>query len=251
MDVRAVDLAELKQAINDANDRPSGTHTIISLPAHFYLPEEEILPAINSKISIIGGVFHGVDGGPEQLFLVEPGAILDFNATRFVDFTLGFEIPGLFENHGELTFKSVRFTSITGEPMCLSRGPCFAINIPVVFNATSGNLIVDNSVFIDSGIKNLGQDNLVGGLIHNEGSAPLVDTQVYLPNSRSEAPLLNFGYMKLQNSSFVARTELGVPLLPLFKVSDEAESESVNSVFGGFAGGWCQKVKKGLEKWTM
>lgn len=242
VEVTVFDLASLKQAIIDANGRSPDTHTLIGIPAHLYIPDYESLPPIDAAITITGGTFHGVDGGPAQLFFVESTARLQFNSSQFIDFSLTFDGPGLIENHGELTLIGVTLSSISGDPFCTGK-ICVENKTPIVFNSSSGDLKFKGVRIVDSGTLAVNQSPQPrNGVLRNDGRAELLRTQIYLSHNRWEAPLSNSGYMKLHNSSFFIRNQFDIPSVPLLRATDSAETESVNSVFDGFTGDWCQLV---------
>jgi hypothetical protein len=239
--VHAPDFASLKQAIIDANDRPTDTLTTIFVFGEVGVAAdaEPALPPIRARINIVGGSFREIDGGPDRLFKVDSTGILGIRDSDFVDWSSAINGPVLFENHGTLVLRRVDFASIIGLPFCGGK-VCAPNSTAIILNGVTGHLTLDDVRFVDSGTaREFGPPTATNGILFNEGTAALHRTQVYLAHNRWEEPFTNTGFMRLRNSSFLVRNQLDLPRLPLLAAADSAAMESVNSVFDGFIGDWC------------
>jgi hypothetical protein len=242
--VHAPDFASLKQAIVDANDRPTDILTTIFVFGEVGVAAdaEFALPPIRARINIVGGSFREVDGGPDRLFKVDSTGILGIRDSDFADWSGAVSGPALFENHGTLVLRRVDFTSIVGLPFCGGK-VCAPNSTALIHNAMTGHLTLDDVRFVDSGTaREFGPPTAANGILFNEGTAALHRTQVYLAHNRWEEPITNVGFMRLRNSSFLVRNQLDLPNLPLLAPADSGATESVNSVFDGLTGHWCQSA---------
>ncbi len=238
------DFASLKQAINDANQRSADTLTSIRIMGRIVWPPFGDDPAfiVQKNVSITGGTF-GEDGGGTGLFLVESSGKLSVDGSEFVDITHGGIGPIIFANEGELTLINVVFTSVAGfgghcRPIC---GPTQSA---IIENGATGKLKLVGVRFADSGSRmGAGSPDLTNGILANEGTAEVIRTQVYLGDNQWEEPLVNSGFLRLQNSSFMVRNDPNIPSLSLLVSLPGARTESVNSVFEGFTGTWCAQVE--------
>ena len=240
--VQVDDLAGLKQAITEANERPLDILTLIRFSHGIAFPEEESLPPIKARINFEGSWFYGHGGGPDRLFVVESTGIFGVRDTVFTDWTGATNGPVLFENHGTLLLRRVLFDSVLGYPNC-SRTGCTSNNTAVIQNAPSGDLTLDDVLVIDSKITNpifTGPENR---FLANEGIAKLVRTQFYLRHERAREPIFNAGIIRMRNVSFMVRNPIDVPTLSLLAATEDASAQVVNSVFDGFTGDWCGLVK--------
>ena len=207
--VNAPDFASLKEAIVEANDRPTDILTRIFILGEVGVPvdAEPALPPIRARINIVGGSFREVDGGPDRLFKVDPTGILGIRDSDFVDWSGAINGPALFENHGTLVLRRVGFNSVVGLPFCGGK-VCSPNKTAIIHNAGTGRLTLDDVKFIDSGTsREFGPPTATNGILRNEGTAVLDRTQIYLAHNRWEEPLTNTGFMRLRNSSFLVRNQ--------------------------------------------
>ena len=251
------DVAALKQAILDANTRPSDQETVIQTFGEFAFPFGVVLPHIEGAITIDGApgaVFRGSSSRPiysgegeelrvEQLFYVEASGSLRLLNIELTDFILAHDGEGLIENKGELYLEQVQLSLIYGSNACAGRFVCYSAK-PVIINHSSGYLDFDKVSIINSGARIVNFNVGDGGLLRNEGSAVMKNVQMYLSGAIAswDTPLRNFGDLKVQNSSFMYFDQNGSQWLELLTTSDGANTEFVNSVFAGFSGFWCQKA---------
>jgi hypothetical protein len=247
VEVTVRDFAGLKQAINLANQQSGNTLTRIYVVGQIYwtAPTQTPDPApIRGAVKISGGIFSDADdGGGSNLFIVESSGKLTVTDSKFVDISHANFGPVIFSNQGELALENVTFTSVRGSGICLRFG-CTPSQTPTIYNGVNGKLTLNGVRFEDSGSRanpNWGTKDR-NGILANDGTAELVRTQVFLSHNRWEQPLWNSGFLRLQNSSFLVRNDPDIPSLDLLEVADGAQTESVNSVFEGFTGAWCDQV---------
>lgn len=246
VEVTVKNFAGLERAIADANQRPADALTSITIVGRIDWPAAEPAFTVRRSVSISGGIFGEVGGDAYNLFIVESSGKLSVNSAEFVDISHAGFGPTIFWNDGQLVLENVRFESVAGAGNC-HFGIC---NTPsgtaIIHNGANGKLTLNGVQFVDSG-SNLPRDGgstpeVQNGILANEGTAEVIRTQVYLSYNRWEELFFNSGTLSLQNSSFMVRNDPNVASLDLLVATDGAQTESVNSVFEGFTGKWCDLV---------
>jgi hypothetical protein len=242
VDVYVGDLAGLRLAINEANDRSTDIVTRIYVNGEISLSAADTLPPIKARTNVIGAAFRTLEGGPDRLFYVEPTGILSVGASNFVNWSQATEGPILFENHGTLLLINVLFDSVFGYAACSQAG-CTPNETAVIQNATSGDLTLDQVLVVDENFDGPGNSGPDNRFLANEGLARFVRSQFYLSPRREKEPIFNGGSIRMRNVSFMVRNPIDVPTLALLTATEDATARVTNSVFDGFTGGWCKLVR--------
>jgi hypothetical protein len=237
--VLVYDMEELAQAIRDANGRAASDHTTIGIGGGEWVtvPSDTELPAITSHVTL-SGVLHGEDDtGPKRLLKIGKTGVVELRV-RIIDFVINSdEVSGFIENEGQLQV-SGDFKLVRAYGWCSKFG-CFSVDTPVVFNAGSGKLHVEKTVFDEEGFSQFTSSPRTV-FLENLGSATLREVQIYLPNRNWQTPITNRGYLLLQNVSMVNQPgQREEQRHPAVATAETASTESVNSVYSGFSGDWC------------
>ena len=234
------DMEELAQAILDANARPESDHTIVAIGGGEWIkvPSDTELPIITSHVSLSGTIYGEDDNGPKQLFKIGPSGKVKLSG-RIIDFVVRSAdgMKGFIENEGELLvdaeFKFVRSIYSCGGRL----GTCFGGDTPVIFNSEYGRLNLEGAVFEEEDYSQTFAKTI---FIENRGSATLKEVQVYLPNYNWPTPIINSGYLSLHNVSMVNQPgQREDERHSAVETTEGGVTESVNSVYGGFSGDWC------------
>ena len=119
VEVTVNNFEELKEAINEANERPLDTATIFYFNTPILVPNDDSLPPIRARMNFeVGGFAAAEDGGPERLIKIESTGILGIRDMKFSGWEQHMNGPVLFENHGYLTLRRIHFDTVVGFTYC-------------------------------------------------------------------------------------------------------------------------------------
>ncbi len=245
------DVAGLIQAIAEGNQEPFDRVTTIQVAGDFRFTESHSLPPIAATIAIRGparfigaGAAAGADPaqppdgqGPEQLFSIEPGATLRLNNLELRDFSLKQAGRGLIVNDGILDLRQIHIASIWTDSSCFNFGCTPAI--PIIRNEVSGELRLDQVSVLDSGFA-ARLERQAGGVLENQGSVVMTDTQIFLSGDSWSTPIVNSGSLDIQSSSFMFQASDTHFIPELLVASAESSTRIGSSVLSGFLGGICE-----------
>ena len=244
VEVTVNDFEELKEAINEANERPHDTATIFYFNTPILVPNDDSLPPIRARMNFeVGGFAAAEDGGPDRLIKIESTGILGIRDMKFSGWEQHMNGPVLFENHGYLTLRRIHFDTVVGFTYC-GKFSCNYNRSAAIENKPGGYVLLEGvRVFDDNvgstiGIVNDPQTRI----LRNEGRAELVRTEFYLSHRRGSSPIFNSGSLLIENSSFMVANEVGVPWGLLVASEEGATAQIVNSVIDGFTGDTCDVI---------
>ncbi len=239
------DMEALKQAMSDAFDGDPDVETVIVTSGTFDFSNNTGLPDTQTSVVIIGRsdpiIFRGGEHSPASLLLVRPEGHLRLQNIELVEFSLEHSGGALIDNRGELELLRVQINSLSAVPQCMGFAPICTPVITIIRNAPPGRIFMDQVSVINSGI-NGGHAENSGGILKNEGNAEIQNTQIYLADSFTNAPLDNTGFMSLKNVSLFTRnydrkfTGLAIATAP------DASTLVVNSIVSGFSGRTCERA---------
>ena len=242
------DTQSLIAAVVEANRAAPDEMTIIRASGLFEFEEEDFFPPVTGHILLTGqpGITTTFDAGstssdtsmhlngPDNLFTVNSGGILQLRQLDFANFRLAghytHEQLALFENAGRLELKSIQFRHMIG-----------TVQFPGVtqWHANAlidnfGDLTLDGVAFVDVGlhISSIGK----GSILTNESRARLNNVLVLFELDYLQSVISNSGEMTVLNSTFVGRADrFSFPIETLF----DGQTEVGNSVIKGHNGAWC------------
>jgi len=222
------------EAIEQSNEDGGG---LIRIHEDIYFPPGATIPPITGLVTIEGqSVFRDEDPSEtlDRLFLIEPNGELEIDGIQFEGFGLGRPSPSqpLIENFGRLDIRNAVFRDING----------VSTNIPR-FGGPKGrelminhaDLLIRGSVFDDVAFFN--QD---GGLLINLGSAVLSRVHFYQGEYLDQAPFRNTGDLTLVNVTMIGGGSESGRNVPIW--NNLGDFKIANSIFEGFADGWCENV---------
>jgi len=237
------DFDELKEAINEANERPLDTATIFYFGSPILVPNDESLPPIRARMNFEVGEFIVENGGPERLIQVESTGIFGIRDMTFTGWSQHKTGPVLFENQGHLVLRRIYLDTVVGYRTC-TKFSCYDNDTAVIQNMPGAYVLLD-------GVRVFDQDvgYSVGAptgpwnrILSNEGRAELIRTQFYLSHKREKEAIFNSGILRFENASFMVANPIAIPEKSLIASADGANAQSVNSVFDGFKGNLCEVV---------
>ena len=255
--IPAGDIAALRQIMQEASQRDPNFRTRIDTSGTFeFTGATAGLPEINSHVFIKGHhdpiTFVGAGEDFANLFMVQAGGWLQLQNVEIKDFSLGLDQyvnefrddQSLIINHGILELEEVQIDSLSA--WSIVTRPTYGgthLYAPIITNSVSGQLQLNQVSILDSGT---GRD---GGLIFNDGSAEIQNTQVYFSKDEPSRTVvngsfMNNGYMSMKNISMFRQTKSnGRPVV----ASPGAETYMSNSIVSGFGPMSCDVVSLGYN----
>jgi len=236
------DLAALKQALSDALDGDPDVETVIISSGVFDFSNDVGYLAIRTPVVIRGQsdpiIFRGGEDGPARLLLVRPEGHLQLRNIELAGFSLTHSGEGLIVNRGKLELSQVQIKSLVARPQCGGFFQACLPITPIIKNSEFAQLSLDQVSLIDSGITGQ-RTRHDGGVILNDGTAKIQNTQFYFSEFNWAAPLQNNGDMFLENiSMFISNYDKSFSNRPLGTASG-ANTVMKNSIVSGFSGAWC------------
>lgn len=235
------DLSELRQAMEDAYDGDPNLVTIIETWGNFvFTGEESGLPPVRTHLVIRGDIdgirFEGAGENFANLVTVQNGGWLRLQNVELKDFSLDVEREdghtyadrSLVINHGILEFAQVQLASMQAHSIWFP--PVIVDYAPIIKNSATGQLQLDRVSLVNLGT------GLNGGVIFNDGSVDMLDTQVYFHQILPGAPFMNNGSMTMMNISMFHPGSVGPYAV---KTGVDADTSMRNSIVAGFNGEFC------------
>jgi hypothetical protein len=237
------DFDELKEAINEANERPLDTATIFYFQSPILVPNDDSLPPIRARVNFEVGEFIVEEGGPARFIQIESTGILGIRDMSFSGWEQHKTGPVLFENHGNLTLRRVNFDTVIGYSACVRYG-CNENDTAVIENMPEAYALLESIRVYDQDVKLVGalNDGPQNRFLYNQGRVDLVRTEFYLSHERVKAPIFNSGRIEIENSSFMVADSIAGADRGLIASAEGATTQAVNSVFDGYSGGLCDAV---------
>lgn len=232
-------VSALITALEQAAARPATEPTVIIINGTYVLQSGQNLPAIESDVTIRGGVSGSIlsagVGGIGTLFLVERNATLRLAKLEIS----GFELDGaLIDNSGLLDLERVQFSHNQGVYFCLRFG-CRGGG-PIVWNREDGSLRLERVSIVDSGTPSGSTFPFFGSVLRNDGEAEIANLQLYLSTPAYRNLISNPGSLRLSNTSIFMRD--GGPGGQSLFTDAPGQAEIENSIIAGFDAEWCDDV---------
>ena len=252
--IPAGDLAELRQVLEDASHADPNFLTRIFTSGTFeFTGAVSGLPDIRSHVIIKGDsdpiTFVGAGEDFANLIMVREGGWLQLQNVEVKDFSLGLDQTlhethidqSLVINHGILELEEVQIDSLVAFSVNLRKYNIVKLYAPIIKNSDTGQLYLNQMSLLDSGT------GLDGGIIFNDGSVEIQNTQVYFSKEVGSeiwdgAPFWNNGNMSMKNITMFRYSNNGtVPV----QSSPNAETYMSNSIVSGFEAMSCDVLSLG------